>query len=271
MTGKKKGIPEESDLVLCTVTKIYPHSVFASLDDYEDKQGMIHISEIAPGRIRNINDYVRIGKKIVCKVLKIDHERGHIDLSLRRVSEGQKRDMAEQIKRQQKTEKIVEYVAQQLKIDKVKLFDELVAKTHAEFESLNDVFDEFISDENVLKKLGLPANVYDKLSEVIRQRIKPPEIEIEGDIKLKSYAADGLSKAKKILSNAAKLNPAIMIRYKGGGSYSIKVIRDNFKDAEKILEQASGLMAAEAKKNECEFSFQRVDPKKQQKKVAVAQ
>jgi translation initiation factor 2 subunit 1 len=270
MTGKKKGLPEESDLLLCTVTKIYPHCVFVNIDDYESKQGMIHISEIAPGRIRNINDYVRMGKKIVCKVLKIDREKGHIDLSLRRVSEGQKRDMAEQIKREQKTEKIVEYVAQQLKMDKTKLFEELVAKTKSEYESLNDVFEEFIIDENVLKKLGLSAPVYAKLSEVIHQRIKPPQVEIEGDIKLKSYAADGLSRIKKILSNAGKVNPAIKISYKGGGSYSIRIIQENFKDAEKILEQASEQMEAEAKKSDCEYSYQRVDPKKQQKKAAPA-
>jgi translation initiation factor 2 subunit 1 len=270
MTGKKKGIPEESDLLLCTVTKIYPHCVFVNLDDYENRQGMIHISEIAPGRIRNINDYVRMGKKIVCKVLKIDREKGHIDLSLRRVSEGQKRDMAEQLKKEQKAEKIVEYVAQQLKTDKTKLFDDLSAKTKAEYESLHDAFEEFISDESVLKKLGLAPAVYEKLSEVIHQRIKPPEVEIEGDIKLKSYAADGINRIKKILAGAEKLNEAITIRYRGGGSYSIKIMQENFKDAEKIMEQATGLIAAEAKKGECEFSYQRVDPKKQQKKAAAA-
>ena len=61
MLFKKKGIPEDSELVLCTVTKIYPHCVFLSLDEYEHKSGMAHISEISPGRIRNIGDYVKLG------------------------------------------------------------------------------------------------------------------------------------------------------------------------------------------------------------------
>jgi translation initiation factor 2 subunit 1 len=36
------------------------------------KQGLIHISEVSPGRIRNIRDFVKEGKMVVCKVIKID-------------------------------------------------------------------------------------------------------------------------------------------------------------------------------------------------------
>ena len=90
MLLKKQGLPEDDELVLCTVTKIHFHSVFVNLDEY-NMSAMIHISEIAPGRIRNIRDFVVEGKVIVCKVLRVDRERGHVDLSLRRVNDSQKR------------------------------------------------------------------------------------------------------------------------------------------------------------------------------------
>ncbi|HII71574.1 TPA: translation initiation factor IF-2 subunit alpha [Candidatus Woesearchaeota archaeon] len=262
MVEKKKDFPEESDLVLCTVTKIYPHCVFANLDEFDRKQGMIHISEISPGRIRNIHDYVKIGKKIICKVLSINMEKGHIDLSLRRVSEGQKREKAELIKRQQKAEKIIEFVAGKLKTDKQKLQDDLVSKLGDEYPSLHDAFEEFIVDESVLSKLGLPKAFYDNLAEVIRQRIKPPEVEIDGEIKLKSNAPAGVNVVKKILCDAEKLDESLTIRYNGGGSYSINVVYDNYKDAEKILKKATDLMEGEAKKNECDYSFRRIEKKK---------
>ncbi|MFC1741170.1 translation initiation factor IF-2 subunit alpha [Nanoarchaeota archaeon] len=267
MIKKKQGMPEEAELVLCTVTKIYPHCVFANIDDYENKQGMIHISEISPGRIRNINDYVRIGKKVICKVLKIDLERGHIDLSLRRVSEGQKKEKAEIIKKDQKAEKIVEFVAQQLKIDKDKLHEELLKESTKEYASLHDMFEEFIIDDTALTNLKLDKKIFDKLAEVIRQRIKPPEVEIEGEIKLKTYDPEGVNLVKDILAAGAK-DDSVKIRYKGGGSYSITVNYDNYKDAEKIMETATENIEKAAKKRECEFSFQRVE-KKQQKKASA--
>ncbi|MBW2964875.1 S1 RNA-binding domain-containing protein [Candidatus Woesearchaeota archaeon] len=264
--NREQDIPEESELVLCTVTKIYPHSVFVNIDDYGNKQGMIHISEISPGRIRNIHDYVRLGKKIICKVLKIDRERGHIDLSLRRVSEGQKKEKAELIKKQQKAEKIIEFVADQLKIDKHKLEDELTAKTENEYDTLHDVFEDFIVDESVLTKLKLDKKIYDKLAEVVRIRIKPPEVEIEGEVKLKSYAAGGVNIIKAILA-APGSNDAVGIKYKGGGAYSITVTSDNYKDAEKILETTTSRIEQEAKKTGCEYAFQRVE--KKQKKASA--
>ena len=97
MLYRRKGFPEEDELVLCTVTKIFPHSVFCNLDEF-GRTGVIHISEIAPGRIRNIRNYVRHGKKVICKVLRTDKQKGHIDLSLRRVNEGQRRGKKNEIK-----------------------------------------------------------------------------------------------------------------------------------------------------------------------------
>jgi translation initiation factor 2 subunit 1 len=262
MVGKNKDFPDESDLVLCTVTKIYPHCVFVNLDEFQNKQGMIHISEISPGRIRNIHDYVRMGKKVICKVLSINMEKGHIDLSLRRVSEGQKREKAELIKKEQKSGKIVQFVAEKLKMDKQKLYDELASKTEDGYATLHDAFEDFIVDESVLTKLNLPKNVYDNLSEVIRQRIKPPEVEIEGEVKLKCHAPEGVAVVKKILGNAEKTDESVKIRYNGGGSYSISVVYDNYKDAEKIMGKATDLIEKEAKKSECEFSFRRIEKKK---------
>src|SRR3989338_3423064 len=121
---KKDGFPEEDELVMCTITKVQPHSVFCNLDEY-DKGAMIHISEVSPGRIRNIRDFVKEGKKVVCKVLRVNEEKGHIDLSLRRVTETQRRLKVDEIKQEQKSEKIIEFVTKNNNLDLNKFFNEL--------------------------------------------------------------------------------------------------------------------------------------------------
>ena len=133
MYYRKSGYPSEHEIVLRTVTKVLYHSVFASLDEY-DKQGMLHISEIAPGRIRTLRDYVKEGKKIICKILKVNLEKGHIDLSLRRVNESQRREKNSQIKQEIKAEKIIENIAKDLKLDKVKLYDQISEKIFEKYE-----------------------------------------------------------------------------------------------------------------------------------------
>ena len=110
---KKDEFPEEGELLLCTVTKIFGHSVFVNIEGF-NRSGMIHISEISPGRIRNLRDYVVEGKKIICTVLRIHKDKGHIDLSLRRVNDGQKRKKLEEIKQEQKSKKLIELVGKEL-------------------------------------------------------------------------------------------------------------------------------------------------------------
>jgi len=78
---QREGWPEPGDLVVCTVSQVVDFGAFVTMDEYEGKQGLIHISEVASGWIKYIRDHVREGQKIVCKVLSVDRARHHIDLS----------------------------------------------------------------------------------------------------------------------------------------------------------------------------------------------
>jgi len=247
MLYRKKGYPIEDELVLCTVSSVQPHGVFATLDEYE-KGGMIHISEIAPGRIRNIRDYVVESKKIVCKVLKINEERGHIDLSLRRVNESQKREKIDEIKQEQIAEKIVENVANKLKIDIKNLYEELLRKS--EYDKLYPLFEDIIKGDVKLEQLGIDKNIAEELLAVMEQRIAKPEVEIKGDLKLRSYAPDGIEIIKAALKKAEDSAKGMLeLRYKGGGDFKVILKAEDYKTAEKILKNSVDSAVEYMKKN----------------------
>ena len=67
------------------VTGIQPYGAFIALSD--DKQGLVHISEITNGYVKNIHDYLNVGDEISVKVLAIEEESGKISLSLKAVTE----------------------------------------------------------------------------------------------------------------------------------------------------------------------------------------
>lgn len=258
MLAIKEGIPEEGELVMCTITKIYPTSVFAVLDEYE-KQGMIHISEISPGRIRNIHDFVKEGKKVVCKVLRIDRMRGHIDLSLRRVTESQRRGKVNELKQEQKAEKIIEFVARKLKMDTRQLYEQVATKIFAKYPGLYPCFEETVLDSTLLKKVGIPDKIADELREVIEQRIKPPEIEVKGTLILTSFASDGVEKVKAALRAAQDEAKEAKIFYLGGGRYSISVVAENYKDGDKVLQKAVAAALKKIEEGDGEGHFAKVE------------
>tara|TARA_Y100000310_G_scaffold315910_1_gene367038 strand:+ start:182 stop:958 length:777 start_codon:yes stop_codon:yes gene_type:complete len=234
----KKGFPEEEELVLCTVLSVYHHSVFVKLDEY-DKKGLIHISEVSPGRIRNIRDYVVEGKKVVCKVLRVDSEKGHIDLSLRRVNESQKRNKLSEIKLEQKAEKILENFSKEIKKDGIKLYSEIMGAISKKYSSLNAFFQDVIEKKTSFSEFDIEKTMAGKLLKVVKQRIKPPEVEISGVLSLQSYETNGVEIIKEALD---KIETTIKnngsISYIGAGKYKIKVVAKEYKTAEKLLESA---------------------------------
>ena len=257
MLLRKKGYPEEGEFVLSTVTNIQYHSVFVKLDEY-GKSGMIHISEISPGRIRNIRDFVKGGKKVVCVVLRITPEKGHIDLSLRRVNESQRRLKISQVKQQQLAEKIIENIARKYKLDVVKLFDKISDQVLKKYPTLHSYFEDIVIGKADVGSLGLEKEQAELLLETIKQRIKPPEVWIGGDLKVKSYSPDGLDIVKTILKKAHDGKDTI-ITYDGGGKYRITVRSEDYKKAEKILDKALSSIEKAINKDNGEFEFSRKD------------
>ena len=236
MLLRREGWPEEGELVICTVTRINPNSVFANIDEYK-RSGMIHISEVAPGRIRNIRDYVSEGRVVVCKILQINKEKGYIDLSLRRVSEIAKRKKLEEVKLEQKAEKIVEVAAKELKMDVPKLYDEIAKKLFEKYGSLYSAFEDISLSGKSLSDFGIDKKYAQAIDEIIRQKIKPQEIIIGGTLKLSSYAPDGVEVVKNAMKDAEK-NKDVSIKYLGNGQFLLKVTSKDYKTAEKILKSA---------------------------------
>lgn len=253
MLSQRSGFPSENDIVLCTVTSVQFHSVFVKVDEY-NKSGMIHISEVAPGRIRNIRDYVKEGKVIVCKVLRINVERGHIDLSLRRVSEMQRRKKINETKQEQKVIKIIELITEKGKSKE--LYKEILSKISDQYESVYPFFEDFVEGEASLDILGLKKETLTKLSEIIHQRIKPQVVTIEGIFKLKCYQEDGLEVIKTGLKKVP-VDEKIHLTFAGGGKYNLIVEDSNYKDCEKTVKSITETIIKFFKGKNCEIEFER--------------
>jgi translation initiation factor 2 subunit 1 len=238
MLYAKYGLPQEGELVVCTVTKIQNHSVFVNLDFYH-KSAMLHISEVSPGRIRNLRDFVSEGKVIVCKVLSINADKGHVDVSLRRVSENQRIHLMSRIKQEVKAEKILESVCEDKKLELKQYYATVYKEISKNYEFLFEAFNDFVKGEYTLP--ALPEQAY--LEDLIKQRVKPPQVELTGKFKIVSFANDGVIQLRNVLKQAQDVDTTnLVITYNGGGNYDFRIQSENFKGAEEILKQARDII-----------------------------
>lgn len=72
---------KEKDIIKAKVTGIQEYGAFVNIDNEHD--GLIHISEISYGYVKNINDYVKIGDKIYAEVINVDDKTNQLRLSIK--------------------------------------------------------------------------------------------------------------------------------------------------------------------------------------------
>jgi len=75
---------EKGRIVTGQVTGIEKYGIFVSLDEFYS--GLIHISEISDGFVKDINDYVNVGETIQAKVVETDENAYHVKLSIKNMN-----------------------------------------------------------------------------------------------------------------------------------------------------------------------------------------
>jgi translation initiation factor 2 subunit 1 len=258
MPLKKTNFPEVGEIVICTVKKILYHSVFVNLDEFTNREGLVHISEVSPGRIRNLRDYVREGKVIVCKVLRINEQKNHIDLSLRRVNLSQRKNKLEEVAQENKSEKLIEVFAKQTKRDPVKLLEEINTKIKKDYDFLFEAFrDVSENGENILLELGMEKDLTKELTKHIQDRIKKVSVNISGTYSIRVGTSDGVKVIKKVLKNAKKLVPQAEFSYTGAPNYKVIIEDSDYKSAEEKLAKITDSVKKEIEKAKGSFDFKK--------------
>jgi translation initiation factor 2 subunit 1 len=258
MVLKTREFPTEGDLVVGTVLDVKSFGAFVYLDEYE-KEGFIHVAEVATGWIKYIRDYIREGQKIVCKVLRIDTSKGHIDLSLKQVNEHQRKEKIQEWKNEQKAEKLFEILANTIKKGVETCYKEFgheLIKTYDN--SLYRAF-ESAAFERKLSRGNLKGSWVEHFIKVASDNIILPTVTIGGIIEVSCPLPDGIIHVKDALIKAEKEEEDVKInvQYVGAPRYRIKVTAADYKRAEKELAKAVERTLNDIKKHNGDGAFHR--------------
>ncbi len=223
---------------MCTVDRIAGTIVFVDIED--NGQGSIILSEIAPGRIRNLREYVVPKKKIICKVLRVT-QNGNIELSLRRVTKKDTKEVKEQYKKEKscinilkgilgdKSEKIIKEIQKKGKVDEFmqnskedsKNLEKIVGKTEAK-----------------------------KILEILNAQ-KQKKVYVKKEIKFITTKPYGLKLIKEYLGKFKDIE----VNYLSAGRYTFKAEADDLKKADNKLKEILQEIEKKAKKAEISFSI----------------
>jgi translation initiation factor 2 subunit 1 len=232
--------PEAGELIIGTVQTVKNYGAFVILDEYENKEGFIHITEVATGWIKYIRDYIRERQKVVCKVLRVDKSKGHVDLSLKQVNEHQRREKIQDWKNEGKAKKLLEIAAEKLGMGVDSCYDEFGADLVEKYGGLYRAFEEIAINPNLLKEEGFTGEWIDSITSVAVDNITPPFVNVSGYLDLTCPLPDGIIQIKNALIEAERTDiTELVVQYVGAPKYRIKVNAQDYKTAEEELKKAS--------------------------------
>lgn len=231
---KKRGFPMPGEIVICKITRINPNSAFAHLDEYR-KEGMIHISEISRGWVRDIRQYVKPNQSVIAKVVRVDENSGEISLSLKRVDDKQQNEKMKEYNLNKKAEKMLEMAAKNMGMTLDKAYTEVGYLLQENFGSLYEGFKTSLKNPKLLEKRGVPAKWMDQLKAVAEKSIEQKEFEFRSRLFVKSTKPDGIVHIRSLMQQIEKMG--LDIKYIAAPEYLVRMKTLDAKKGEKEFEE----------------------------------
>uniref|UniRef100_A0A7S0RLS3 S1 motif domain-containing protein n=1 Tax=Pyramimonas obovata TaxID=1411642 RepID=A0A7S0RLS3_9CHLO len=212
--------PEVDDVVMVTVKSIAEMGAYVSLLEYNGIEGMILLSELSRRRIRSISKLIKVGRQEPVMVLRVDKEKGYIDLSKRRVSPEDIARCEETYNKSKMVHSIMRHVAETTPAKLTDLYTQFgwpCYKSHGHafdaFKTLvqdpETFFQKFIVTGDQPLKEGEVAGelvpvlqspeVREALIKNIQRRMTPQPLKIRADIELTCFQYDGVLHIKEAM------------------------------------------------------------------------
>eukprot|EP01114_Cavostelium_apophysatum_P005745 TRINITY_DN16916_c0_g1_i1.p1 TRINITY_DN16916_c0_g1~~TRINITY_DN16916_c0_g1_i1.p1 ORF type:complete len:379 (+),score=152.55 TRINITY_DN16916_c0_g1_i1:58-1137(+) len=201
----EQKFPEVDDLVVVEVKSIEEMGAYVALKEYNDIEGMILLSELSRRRIRSINKIIRVGRLEVVLVLRVDKEKGYIDLSKRRVSDEDVAKCDEKYNKSKAVHSIMRHVAEGAQSQGLpnsqleELYSKVAWPLYKKFGHAYDAFKIAMNDPNVLNDLNLETPVYDLVVKNIKRRLTPQPIKVRADLEVTCFSYEGIEAIKAAL------------------------------------------------------------------------
>ncbi len=256
------GLPLRNELVVATVREVMGHGAYVSLDEYGEIRAYVHISELSRTWVKNIRVHVREGQRIVAKVLRIDPSKRQIDLSIKRVPEQMKKLKLLEAKRGQTAATLFKMI-----VDKM---------PEAERKKADDIIDIFITHHELLyyglefastatlkdlTSLGIEENWAKVIRKITSENIVKATVEIKGIVEISIPGGDGVVHLREALiagtDNVREKNSSITIYTEGSPRYALEVQSEDYKIAERALENALERIEDIVERHNGSFAFTR--------------
>lgn len=264
MVKRRRKFPEYGELVIGTVKKIFDHGAFISLDEYSNLEAYCPLNEVSRSWFKGIREVLKEGQKLVFKVIRVNERKGHVDVSLRRVFDAERRAKLSEWRRAQRAEKLLELAAARLNKNLDEAYKAAGWKLEDYYGEIYAGLEEAVRrGERALLVAGLTNEWASILTKLAKSYIELPEAKVSGVFTITCFEKDGIVRIKNALIEGLKVANGIRdikvrIYTEGAPRYKIDLVAPDYKIAERSLKKIVDRVVSVARKNGCSVVFKRI-------------
>ena len=177
--------------------------------EYGNIEGMVQLSELTRRRIRSMNRLIRVGKFEVLVVLRVDPEKGYIDLSKRRVSMEDVKKCEEKYNKSKSVHSILRHASQTEHVSLEQLYAEFAWPLYKKFNHAYDALEMIAKQERdrVSELAANPSLAPEQLNEALSSRWAT-ELNVEPRLK-EAYMKDLMSNLSYVNQLLGSMEPRV--------------------------------------------------------------
>lgn len=193
--------PEPDDIVVVLVKEIQEMGGYVHLMEYNNCEGMIMLSELSRRRIRSVNKLLKVGQQEYAAVVRVDTEKGYIDLSKRRVAKEDVDRIAEKWNKSRTVHSIVRHVAETIGVDMQELYERWGWPLYRKYGHAYDGLRMAVNDpDTVLEGLDIREREREELMRNVSRRLTPHPIKLRADIEVTCFHFEGIDAVRHALA-----------------------------------------------------------------------
>eukprot|EP00588_Corethron_pennatum_P001909 CAMPEP_0194299316 /NCGR_PEP_ID=MMETSP0169-20130528/60654_1 /TAXON_ID=218684 /ORGANISM="Corethron pennatum, Strain L29A3" /LENGTH=362 /DNA_ID=CAMNT_0039049405 /DNA_START=179 /DNA_END=1267 /DNA_ORIENTATION=+ len=196
--------PELESLVMVNVRHIAEMGAYVSLLEYNGIEGMILLSELSRRRIRSINKLLRVNRNEVVMVLRVDREKGYIDLSKRRVSPEDVAKCEDRYNKAKSVHSVLRHLADSRRLFLDELYEKVGWPLYKKYGHAYDAFKLAMQpdsggQDDPFEPLEIPDGLREDLVAYIRRRLAPQPVKIRADVEVSCFTYEGINAIRAAL------------------------------------------------------------------------
>lgn len=202
---------------MVNVRSIAEMGAYVHLLEYNNIEGMILLSELSRRRIRSINKLIRVGRSECVVVIRVDKDKGYIDLSKRRVSPEEVCKCEEKFAKAKAVNSILRHVGELMKYSSSEQLEDLYKKTAWFFDekykkpgAAYEAFKHAVSNPEILDECDIDEKTKEVLIDNIKRRLTPQAVKIRADIEVACTNYEGVDAVKRALKKGLALSTESM-------------------------------------------------------------